>query len=486
MGKYITSLFEPTIELQELALTDYSYGTADERLPEASYKDIELRGVEYPHIQVNNYIFGPKEILKFHIDNTGLLPRVYIKTILLTSGRFLSNSFPTDGDIVSVFIRGRDDLFKPIRNDYLITSVESRVASSTSTQGKGTIIEIEGELYIPTIYDDGCEAFTGTSFNIMKKLAKRLGLGFATNENSTNDTMTWIRAKDNTLEFMKHLTGSAWKDKNSFFYFFIDVYYHLNFINVNDLISYDSNVLLALAEDTHSGAQVNFEKTEKGIEEKCFSNHPGRIRSNFFVKNFKPINNSSNISKRYGYAFNATFFEHTGLKSWQLQAKSLTTPGTENNKIILRGRPNDDTYNSLQKYNYIGIQHNLPEHNVHENFYYARIHNMMNLMELDKLNVEIILNKFNFNIYRFENIPAVFFVTDNTQRVKELNSDGTSSDTTSQDGLPIAIDKFYTGFYLIKGYIINYHPSWGQKPADSNFTESIVLTRREWPSPSGL
>jgi hypothetical protein len=482
MDNTIVSLFEPTIKLDELRLKDYSYGTVG-GFPEQQQKSIEVRGVEYPHIQINEYIFGSNEILSMEIDTSDILPTIFLKVNLATSGEFLSTSFPKDGDLINLFIRGRDDLYKPIRNDYLITSVSTKTNNATN-EGKFSTIVINGELYVPGLYDELNYAESGTSYEVMKKTAKKLNLGFASNELSTNDDMIWLSAKDSYFEFLKHLIGCAWKDENSFFTFFIDIYYHLNFVNVNPLIKYDAEMLIALAEDPNTSAANNYEYVSKGLENKCLSNHPSSKRTQFFIQSFKPINNSSQIVKTYGYAFNATFFEHNTLRAWQLQGKSLITAGAEKDKILLRGRPFDTKYNTWQKYNFIGLQHSKPEHNTHENFLYSRVHNMMNNLEMDKLNVEAVLNKFNLNLYRYENIPAVFTVTNDLRRMKKLNADS-DGDLTSDDANTLAIDKFYTGFYLIKGFRINYRGVVDNPTGSSNFSQTLILSRREWPSPTG-
>ena len=483
MGKYISSLFEPTIKLEEQSLEDFSYGTAG--YAPGENRSFESRGVTYPYVSLNSYTFGPKEIIRCEIDCTEFIPKLYLKVMLLSSGEFLSKSFPKDGDIVSIYIRGRDDLFKPIRNDYVITSVSTSTQPNTSSDGRGSYVTVAGELNIPGIYDEVIFMERGTSYNVMKDLAKSLGLGFATNEDNTDDEMNWINPNDSTLEFMKHITGAAWKDENSFFTFFIDMYYHLNFINVNDLISYDADTLLALAENTLTGAQFGDDEIKKALVEKCFTNHPNQRQNNFFMKRFKPINESSQISKTYGYAFNPIFYEHSGKEVWQLQAKSLITSGAEKEKIILRGKADDDSYNTLQKYNYVGIQHNGPDHNVHENFYFARAHNLMNNLEMDKLNVEVELNKFNLNIYRYENVPTIFFITNDVKRIKEQNMDVDPDPTKDTDeAVPIAVDKFYTGHYLIKGMTVEYAPSGDESELDAGINETLVLTRREWPSPT--
>lgn len=482
IDNYIASIIEPTISLDEQSLTDFSYGSAGFR--KSTYKSFESRSVDYPYLSINKYTFSREEILKCEIDCTNHIPRIYLKLILTASGEFLSRSFPKDGDLVSFYIRGRDDLFKPIRNDYLITSVTSN-SSNSSVEGRGMIINIEGELNIPGLYDENIYSIDGTSFDTMKFIAQRLGLGFATNETDTDDKMIWINPNVTSLEFMKDIVSAAWKDEYSFFTFFIDVYYNLNFINVNKLISYNADVLLALGENTISSGFYGDDKVSKGLAEKCFVNHPNQNQTNFFIKHYKPINNSSKIAKNHGYATNSIFYDHNEKRYWQLQAKSIITEGSGNERIILRGRAGDDSYNNQQKFRYDGIQYNNPSGNLHNHFYYARAHNLMNNIEMDKLNVEIELNKFNLNIYRYENIPVVLFITNDIKRIQQsnLNADPGIPFQNNEDAVPIALDRFYTGYYLIKGMKIKYCPSGDENITDSGINETLILTRREWPAP---
>jgi hypothetical protein len=478
---YIKTKFKTSVPLIEIKLSDFSYGTTA-GTSEQQLKDIEMRGVEYPHVQINEYVFGIKEIKRCVIDSSGFLPVISLKVELISSGLFLSTSFPKDGDLLSVFIRGRDDLFIPIRNDYLITRVDSYTSDRTSQEGKNIIIDIEAELYVPHLYDEITYAFEGTSYNAIIDIAKKLKLGFASNEDDTDDSMKWICPMTNYKEFANEITSHSWKDKNSFFVVFIDVYYNLNFVNVNKLISYDADILTALGEDTNSGAGARFEKTQKMEIEKCFTNHPRNIRDNFFIKKFKPINKSSNLSNTFGYAFNSVLYDHIDKKKWQLQSKSIITDNVDQSKIILRGRSGDNSYQELQKYNFVGVQNTK---NVHKMYLYAVTHNLMNNVEMEKINVEIDLNKFNFNIYRYENVPAIFFVINDTRRIQTLTSGESENDMSKEGQAGIAVDRFYTGYYLIKGIRITYAPSATQKTGNSAFSESLILSRREWPSPTG-
>ena len=476
MSEHIKSKFEPRIKLDEIKFYDTDYGTGT--LPEAGIKALEQRGVEFPHITINECSFNQSEVQKMIIDCTNHIPRISLKLLLTTSSKFLTESFPKDGDLISVFIRGKDDLFKPIRNDYLITSVISNASALTESDGRGLSISMEGELNIPGLYNQVLFAKKGNSYQIMEHIAKELELGFATNIDATDDEMTWICSYETYLEFMKHVSGAAWKDKLSFFTFFIDVYYHLNFINVNSLINYNAEMLIALAETSIISSAETPIKTPMGLAEKCFSNGPMYKASNFYIRNYKPINNSSNISKNYGYALNILFYDFENKSNWQLQATNITTSGAEKDKLLLRGRPGEDFYNEQQNYNYVGMLHN-----VHENFYLARAHNLMNNLEMDKLNVQIDTNRVNLNVYRYENMPCVFFITSDYDRINKAYENA-DMQVQELETPAMAIDKFYTGHYLVKGMTISYTQANANKVSDSTLVETFILSRREWPSPT--
>ncbi len=476
MSDFITVKFPPKIKLEEIKMKDYDYGGFSGY--ENFGKDIEKRGVVFPHVQINNYIFQPAEIIKMTIDQNDIIPRLYLKIIMNSTADFLSNSFPKDGDIVSIFIRGRDNLFKPIRNDYLITSVNSNSSGATQ-EGRFMTINIEGILYIPHLYD--CENFAidGTSYEVMENIAKMLDLGFATNEDYTNDNMKWICAYDNKLTFINNVCEHAWKDIDSFYTCFIDIYYNLNFVNVNMMIKDNGIVLDALAENTMSKNDYG-ESISKFLTKKCLTNHIFEDKSNFFIKSFRPINNSVTINKKYGYAFNVIFYDHDNRKKWMLQSTTLITKNLSDDKTVLRGRDGNDDYNNQQLYKYLGIHYS---DNMHTNYIYASVHNFINNIELEKLYIEADLNKFNLNIYKYEPIPALFFITGDLMRMKKMNKDidiEDAGDLTSDNANTMVIDRFYSGFYVVKGFSIEYNMPTTISNL-SNFTEKLVLTRREWP-----
>ena len=146
----IRSLLKPSIELDDIIVDDLFEGSSpnlDARVGGKTGRQIHKDlGTDYPLLTINNYVFKMEEILEFRLIAEGFIPTIYLKVALTNSGVFKSQSFPKDGDILSIFIRAKNDAFKPIRNDYLLTTVN---AGKGGAEGLGSTIEFRGELFIP-------------------------------------------------------------------------------------------------------------------------------------------------------------------------------------------------------------------------------------------------------------------------------------------------------------------------------------------------
>lgn len=477
----IRSILEPTISLDEFAIFDKEYGSDG---LERGERITEVKSVEFPYILINDYILSISEVNSFEISSVDFLPTISLNIELGNYSGFLSTSFPKDGDLVSVFLRGRDDLFKPIRNDYLITNIE--VTKSSHPEGIGSKIYLQGSLFIPGLYDETSFCEPGTSFQVLKKTAAKLGLGFATNVTDTADEMNWICANETHENFIKHIVDNSWLDENSFFTAFIDIYYHLNFVNFNTQLADETEALIGLA-DSVVTSYISDVESKKSEARKIMSNHPNFDKSPFYISTYKPVNNSSDIAKRYGYSYNLKFFEHNSLKEWEFPVTPLITEGSANSKVLLKGRPNEDYYKTQQRVNYLGIQYSYPDHNVHEHYYLAKVHNMMNMVELDKMNLIIQAGKLNLNFIRCEKLPIIMIIREDNQRAAkvddELNEDFTTEELMKKE----VVDKIYTGMYAIKGFTINYKKLLPSQYSSmkSALKQTFILTRREWPSQTG-
>jgi hypothetical protein len=507
----IRSLLEPKITIDLLQVEDLYTGTSDKL--DATKKGTESGrqyqnqlGVDYPFITVNNYVFGTDEIVDFTIDSNGFIPTILFTFKLTKSDTFRSQSYPKDGDVVSIFIRAKNNAFKPIRNDYIITSVKS---GAGGVENSGGMTTISGELFIPRIKEQAIKSYKGNSFNVLQDVCKELSLGFATNETSTDDSMAWLCPGNTWEEYIKDIASASWKDTNSFYKVFIDVYYHLNFVNMNNQIEGDGQLAAGILD---SAIMKDFYQNDKNTAEssqsttgKFLSTIDSLKGTNMFIQGYRTFNNSSAIHEEYGYKYNIQFFDMKSLKYWNLFVDPKTSDGSEKKKIILKGRtfpkkedeskdgksPSAQEYWKTQnQYVWKGIQ----SRNVHDKYTFAIAHNERNLLELQKLFLEVRVTRWNPNIYLGEKVPLILISQMDTTKATQDAQGEDAKISDKSPGEPAVLDQFYSGYYVVNGMSITY--SQDNEPYEEGtgvnpqslapaFFQSFTMTRREWPTPLG-
>jgi hypothetical protein len=507
----IRSLLEPKIKIDLLELEDLYTGTSDKL--GASQKGVvggrqyqNQLGVDYPFITINNYVFSTDEILQLTVNSTGFIPTIFFAFKLTKTDAFRSQAYPKDGDVLSIFIRAKNNAFKPIRNDFIITGVSS---GAGGVENSGGVTTITGELFIPRIKEQVIKSYKGNSLEVLQNVCKELGLGFATNETSTNDSMSWLCAGSTWEEYIKEIASAAWKDTNSFYKVFIDVYYHLNFVNMNSQLEGDGQLAAGILD---SAIMKDFYENDKNTVEssqtttgKFLSTIDSLKGTNMYIQGYKTKNNSSAIHEQYGYKYNVQFFDMKSLKYWNLFVDPKTSDGAERKKIILKGRtfpkkedekkegksPSEQQYWKTQnQYVWKGIQ----SRNVHDKYTFAIAHNERNLLELQKLFLEVRVTRWNPNIYLGEKVPLVLITQADVTKAT-LDAQGEDAKISDKSpGEPAVLDQFYSGYYVVNGMSIMYSQDnspfergTGVEPQDfaPAFFQTFTMTRREWPTPLG-
>jgi len=466
----------------------------------------DYASLSYPLIKINDYFFADSEIDSFTINSNGFLPTISL-TVTLMNRLFLSKHMPKDGDVISVMIRNKSDSLNPIRNDYVITGTPSKPV--IPNERAPVTLTFFGELFVPALKTYlGSQAIKGTSMEVLKELASRLELGFNTNETDTDDYQIWINS-ESAEEFIKEVTSKSWKEENAFFDSWIDIYYNLNFVNVQ-------KILLAQEEDVDPAAFLgnidteftwgsNTEEEETISIPKILSNFSGYRTSSSYIINWKPNNRSSSITFEYGTSMECSFFEHLNVlyddpearKYWTLEVAPDYDTEKINNHILLRGRTQYDASihrgeQARSNYNYkeiykrspwLGIQYTINNSgeepnswsgNHHQNYMRAQVHNLVNLIELNKFNLEVRVQGTNANIIKGDKLPLIL-VKGDMHEAQLVHPEENPRE---------AVDLFYTGWYFVKGFSL----SWS-KPRDqiaSYFSQTFILTRREWTPPERI
>ena len=497
----IITVFNSQIQVDEISIPQSNDSTT-QRLE-------DVFGIQYPALRINNYIFSVEEIDSLSIDCTDFLPSITF-TCTFMHPTFISREMPKDGDLISVAIRNKSDILKMIRCDFVITKVVS-IDNYTLNPSSPSKMTFFGELFIPGLKSQSIDLATvGTSMEAAMDAAKQYGLGFATNEDNTIDKQIWYKSNSTGDAYLQELSQRAYRDDKSFYNVWVDVYYNLNFINLNkQLISAEDEVDIAAIlhnVDSTWNQELKSDQQDTALIPKVFSNYTQYRTTSFYIESWKPINRSSTITFQIGTQMACGMFEHnvnlyrdaSSQKYWSLLIEPSYDKDKTNNHILLRGRAqydpsingnelarvNYDYRNLYVKYPWMGIQYTISnpdddpsqwDGNHHKNYLKARVQNLVNNKELDKLNLEISVRGINTNILIGDKLPVALIRKDPIDN-QLINKEAQSLDM---------LDLFYSGWFIVKGYTINY-VNENSDGILSDFTQDFVLTRREWPAPTAV
>jgi hypothetical protein len=486
----IKQIVKPTMVLDDIVVQDLESGESNTGANtggrEYPIKYTNAVAAESPMFQINEVIYKDRDIDTMTISNSGFLPTISVS--LLVRGKFTySKSFPKDGDLISVFLRSKDDSLKPIRNDYEITSVE--VDASTEELGIDTM-RINGILNVPGLPAQKCFVKKGNSIDILQNIAEEYSLGFATNEISTKDEQKWICPYKRPIDFIKEVSRSSWKDDKSFFTSFIDIYYHLNFVNVEPMFSAKPGFEKGLNIENFSSDYDIDSETFMNLQGIIFTNHSSAEHSQFRVVKYQQVNLANSKNRQEGYMKYMHYYDGLLREKNTIFSDPIVSEGASESQFTFKGRNADNTQRYVQvTHRWMGTIYGTNGENCHSKYLYAQTWNHQNNVHLDKLYLEMELEGVNMNIRRYQTIPVVITIQDDIQR-RQANppedptntsapqpseSANKTAESMDHDTIPFVIDKFYTGFYVVDEIDYIYE--------NGKIRQKMKLLRREWPAP---
>lgn len=475
---------QKTIVLDELSIvTTQKSETLNENISDDHKAAKEnVAGINYPLIKIMDTLYTLDRIIKMSIDVTGRIPEISLLLDNRINEDEKSKNLPKDGDIVSVFMGQKNQTIKPLRCDFVIT---------TATPLNNGNLRIMGPMFIPGLTADKTFGYRGTSKDAFIDLAKKYGLGFATNDiDNTNDNQLWLCPNTTALSYANELISHTWKDETSFYDWWIDPYYNMVLLNVNKMVTENDSLIDVTAIESAYTADEMKDTEHDSATLKLFSNltHTTTLNT-FFILSYKLSNNSTEISINNGVEIKTKTFVHNqnlynaNKDNYQVLSNVPTyNPSKLDNSIILRGRNKYDkelNTDELAKANYsykdiyiktpyTGISYTVSDSdsentdvntwsgNVNKNYIRAEYHNDINMNEFNKIELTIVTQGLNLQTMRGELIPIA------------IAKDGKLDDNRH-------IDRFYSGQYYVKGieYIFN----------KGFYNTKFTLSRREWPTP---
>ncbi len=486
----ILTIVEPTIELDELEITDVESGSDNSDGATMKEKPSKFSTM-IPLIRINSYEVQGDKLEMFELDCTGFYPTCRF-SFFDRDGSFTARFFPKDGDIIQLYIRsqGNETTFKPIRIDFTVEKIEplgGGGATDTASQ-----LMVEGRMHVPNLFTEKVQFQDNTSFNSLLSIAEELRLGYASNIEDTVDQQIWTNPYDTAQKFIEDITANSYLNDDSFFTAYIDPYYYLTFVDANKFFGQEDD--LETSQMFQQNAMDTMGSGDEGDSETTFPNMlsnqldlQGTAR---YISKYQQVNNSGKISKNNGYKRYTQY--------WDLNAKEFVsefvdplTNDTPGMIPVTKGRTIngevEGPVNEQVKFKFLGTQGD----NVHENYYYASIQNFQNLAEINKLGMTVELDTVNPAILRYSRIYCHMMETgqmvkgtltapendenapNDSQRRKDT-PDNAGSDVNNEYGV---INEYLSGFYVITG--IEYFMTKGPQPGGAGLRQRLHLRRRE-------
>lgn len=403
-----------------------------------------------PVLWYNGIYIPPNLIENFLLLGNTFVPilQVYFKDETLQMQNFATAQ---DNTIISLFIDSRskdnnmNSALRPILMDFKITSFNYLEEDG--------LFFIEGIPNIDDLYIQDINSYPDmTSYECLKKVAEDTKMGFSSNIDSTNDKMTWLNLNTEIHSFIKDTTKRAYKSDNSFFTSFVDFFYNLNLVDVEQVFQEDVKKTGLMTYSANGFEESNNQQVSDLyiVSEKYYNS-----QYNNLYETYELINKSTKVSLNNGYKNVLYYYDRTG--NWAEKAGTFLRFDIETNTdgkgIILKSTPADDKDNGFYKKNIKSVYlQPLDIDNTHKNFNYALILNEYNLEEIDKLSIKVTMRNPNFNLYRYQKLLVYVML--------------------SLIGNESVMNERLSGGWVITGINYTYEPEDGLK-------QELIMVKRE-------
>lgn len=491
LDSHIFTILEPSIKLDEMKVNNAGERESGDGVSSAG------GGADQPYIKVNDFVFERNDVLSFNLNLNGRYPELTMK-IVDTQDYFSVDRFPRDGDLLNLRIElDSAGTYKDIRMDFNILEFRGSPVSSFEKLEQGAMYTVRAIAKIPGMYTDECKSYgENTSLEHIKAMATDLKLGVATNISGTDDLMRRFCAYQTKLETIADTVLHSYINDSAFQTYCIDPYYYINFVDLQKVFNSASDVDIHELITTFNFAERgNDPKTGDGeIEgQLMLTNHHLTRGYNTHIGKYNLVNNSTKIALENGYKRKMQYFDvdDNEFNLVEFDVESLTSDNLSDREEPLKGRRNSevDEYKTHIKQKYVGIQSD----NTHFNYKFAAINNIQNVVELDKLYLEVELEGLNPAIYKYMKVPVTIYnysqqankITEERNAdaadkgfdniVDNLKGDPTKKEDKDVFDTAFTLDEFLTAHYVVMGIQYKYNPSTG-------YTQVLKLARREWPA----
>jgi predicted chitinase/phage terminase large subunit-like protein len=228
--------------------------------------------------------------------------------------------------------------------------------------------------------------------------------------------MTWICTGKRILEFIDDIVDTSYKSDETYLLQYIDFYYNLTYVDIEKELN--RNIKEELGVSNIGIEEVAKIKDKEKVSKLFLTNDSAMQNSNGYFTDYKIINNSTSVSLSAGYLTKVKFYDELKKDFLVFDIDSITSEGDKT--IILKGQPQDENF---YKEN-VNLIYNgkLDNDNMHKNFHYSYVHNKRNIVDLQKIGLEVKMRNPNYNLYRFQKIYVVISNQQSTPSASHINN----------------------------------------------------------------
>lgn len=469
----ILNTIKPTIPTRSIPVLNIDPANASQNDSDPLAGTIaSTKGAIIPVIRfVDAYTVPIDQIIEMEVAQTGFLPTCRV-TIWDKNHLFGHLYYPVFDPVMSVYVKPENPNLKPLRCDFLITHI-----GSTPMEDGTKMYHVEGELYIPRLYDNVSKSYSQVkSTDCLKAVCTDLGLGYSSNEENTDDLMTWVNPNLSYYSFIRdEVVKRAYKDDRSFFTCFIDRYYCLNFVNVEKQMAQDGDFDQSFIVDHFVKSQGVLSTGDKLIDglsvqaDVVLSNHPVAQGSVNAIKEHRVVSNNGDVLRREAFRKQMYWYDSTQQKSLNFFIEPLsstqTLTGSEHQTPIL------PDLSALQVKKWTGFEFG----NAHKHNKYAQALNFHNMAEMEKSQLLVELNALNPVVTRGSRVPVSIYNETYFDAMKKgaMGRLDLISDATNYR---YYIDTMLSDVYYVKDIVYRYQVM--RKPMP--FSTEMVLAKRNW------
>lgn len=341
-----------------------------------------------PYIHYYAYNINERDIVSLVLYHEGIIPKIRF-TFKDTLGIMINQPIMADSTM-ELFLNPGSSNLKPIHFVFSVLECNQNMTSGG--------FDVSGTIYVPDLYKINNNSYTGSSFDAIRKICKELKLGFNSNINEANDSMSWRNPNTKPHEFIENIIAHSYIDDEAYMGGYIDYYYCFNYVDIEKETKRDVTNDVGIDTAGMSKASTTDESTR--IRPMMLSNDESLRDSSFFFESYTSRNDSTKKAIKNGLLTITKSYDRISKSFLVFNVDSTTSDGSKT--IPMKGAQNDKTeFETNIRTKYTG---KIDTDNVHKNYNYAITQNRINLNELNKIVLEISLPNPNYNLYKFQNI----------------------------------------------------------------------------------